>query len=244
MIQTGYRYKVVTDPAVRSGLYTRMVSEGLADYACSEGRVSLERWMELTEPRDGNIFGVSLDQFGNYCGMATFTRREYRMWRFDFAAFRRGFEEAVQQARGAFQWIFGLTDATALYGVTPALFRHSVNLAKACGFVEVTRLPSACWLARRNRYVDGVLVLCTRQTLEDSDMSFGGGGGGGSMPAVAPTPKAEVTKPVTEAATAARDNQKEKAAKAAGLKSTILTGEGAMGSGGTNSQGGKTLLGQ
>ncbi|MCR5564007.1 MAG: N-acetyltransferase [Desulfovibrio sp.] len=241
MIQPAFRYKVVTDPAVRSGLYTRMMSEGLGEFACPAGNMTPERWMELTEPRDGNIFGVSLDPFGNYCGMATFTRREYRMWRFDFTAFRRGFEDAVRQARGAFQWVFGMTDATALYGITPAVFRHSVNLATACGFAVVSRLPSACWLARRNRYVDGVLVICTRQTLEDSDMGFNAGGGGASVPEVKPTPKAEVTKPVTEAATAARQSQKDKAAKAAGLRSTILTGEGALGNG--NNQG-KTLLGQ
>ena len=68
-------------------------------------------------------------------------------------------------------------------------------------------------------------------------MGFGGGGTP-SMPEVAPTPKAEVTKPVTEAATAARDAQKSKAAKAAGLQSTILTGNAAT------TSGGKTLLGQ
>ena len=69
-------------------------------------------------------------------------------------------------------------------------------------------------------------------------MGFGGGGTP-SMPEVAPTPKAEVTKPVTEAATAARDAQKRKATKAAGLQSTILTGEAA-----STTSGGKTLLGQ
>ena len=68
-------------------------------------------------------------------------------------------------------------------------------------------------------------------------MSFGGGGTP-DMPEVKETPKAEVTKPVTEAATAARDAQKRKATKAAGLQSTILTGNAA------NNSGGKTLLGQ
>lgn len=70
-------------------------------------------------------------------------------------------------------------------------------------------------------------------------MGFGGGYSPPSVPEVTPTPKAEVTKPVTEAATAARDAQKRKATKAAGLQSTILTGNAAN----TNS-GGKTLLGQ
>ena len=70
---------------------------------------------------------------------------------------------------------------------------------------------------------------------------MGFGGGGASTPEVAPVPKAEVTKPVTEAATAARQSQKDKAAKAAGLNSTILTGDGATA---TTSTAGKTLLGQ
>lgn len=71
-------------------------------------------------------------------------------------------------------------------------------------------------------------------------MSFGGGGTP-DVPEVAPVPKAEVTKPVTEAATAARQSQKDKAAKAAGLNSTILTSDSATA---TNSTAGKTLLGQ
>jgi hypothetical protein len=48
-------------------------------------------------------------------------------------------------------------------------------------------------------------------------MGFGGGGGTPDVPAVAPLPKQEVEKPVTEAATAARQSQKDKAAKAAGI---------------------------
>lgn len=71
-------------------------------------------------------------------------------------------------------------------------------------------------------------------------MGFGGGGTP-DTPEVAPVPKAEVTKPVTEAATAARQSQKDKAAKAAGLNSTILTGGNATA---TTSTAGKTLLGQ
>lgn len=71
-------------------------------------------------------------------------------------------------------------------------------------------------------------------------MGFGEGGTP-DTPAVAPVPKAEVTKPVTEAATAARQSQKDKAAKAAGLNSTILTGKDATA---TTSTAGKTLLGQ
>lgn len=57
---------------------------------------------------------------------------------------------------------------------------------------------------------------------------MGGGGGGDDpieTPEVKPTPKAQTTKPVTEAATAARQNQKDKASKAAGLRGSILTSD-------------------
>lgn len=56
-----------------------------------------------------------------------------------------------------------------------------------------------------------------------------GGGGGGSEPIETPevkaAPKAQVTKPVTEAATSARQTQKDKASKAAGLRGSILTSD-------------------
>lgn len=76
-------------------------------------------------------------------------------------------------------------------------------------------------------------------------MGFGGGvGGGGYIPPPAPPPeKAQVSKPVTEAATSARQAQKDKAGKAAGLKGSILT-DPMAGSGQNGQNGGKTLLGQ
>ena len=53
-------------------------------------------------------------------------------------------------------------------------------------------------------------------------MGFGGSSTP-DVPAVTPVPKQEVEKPVTEAATAARQNQKDKAAKAAGISGSVYT---------------------
>ncbi len=70
------------------------------------------------------------------------------------------------------------------------------------------------------------------------------GFGGSSTPAVpvyTEPEKPQTPKPVTEAATAARDAQREKASKAAGLQGSILTSPMQ-----TSTQGAqqKTLLGQ
>ena len=54
-------------------------------------------------------------------------------------------------------------------------------------------------------------------------MGFGGGYSSPSVPEVTPVPKPEVQKPVTEAATAARQAQKDKASKAAGINASVYT---------------------
>ncbi|MBQ4567661.1 MAG: hypothetical protein IJA79_05990 [Desulfovibrio sp.] len=75
-------------------------------------------------------------------------------------------------------------------------------------------------------------------------MGFGGKASTPDVPAVTPAPKQEVQKPVTEAATAARQHQKDKAARASGLTGSIHTSP--LLRAGNNAQGNsrKTLLGQ
>ena len=160
-----YRYAQITEPAVRSALYARIIDEGIADYAMSARQLDESGWLELTQPAPGNILLASVDCLGHYHGTALFTKRDYNMWLFDFTSFRAGFHRAAEQARGAFAWIFGQANASCIYGVTPVQFRHAWRLAEACGFEIVTRLPGACWLARKQRFVDGVMVMCTPQTL-------------------------------------------------------------------------------
>ncbi len=54
-------------------------------------------------------------------------------------------------------------------------------------------------------------------------MGFGGGYEAPKAPEYTPPQKPATPKPSTEAATAARDAQKEKAAKASGIQASILT---------------------
>ena len=69
-------------------------------------------------------------------------------------------------------------------------------------------------------------------------MSFGGGGGSYTPPP--PAPKVQSPKPVTEAATAARASQRDKAAKAAGISGSVHTSGALVGT----DKRGNTLLGQ
>lgn len=233
-------YRQCLDKRGRAALFRQMEAEGLLPFAMSSrAKPDLADWLALTACRDGMVLLCCEDETGQILGCGLFTRQPYRVWHFDFTAFRAGFAVAEEQARGGFQWAFDHLDCTSIMGVCPLPNRHAWKLAEACGFRVLARLPKACFYARKGNYVDGVLVLCTAETLKEVHMGFGGGTPDYSAPA--PTPKAEVTKPVTEAATAARDAQKKRASKAAGLQSTILTGS-PLDNGGTS--GGKTLLGQ
>lgn len=161
-------------------------------------------------------------------GCALFTPRRGKVWEFDCTTFRPAARLAVHMARGGLAWAFAHLDCAAIAGLCPAPNRHAWRLAEASGFRIMGRMPHACWHARKQCYVDGVLVLCTpndlaKLTAREAVMGFGGGYSSPSVPEVTPVPKQEVQKPVTEAATAARQAQKDKASKAAGINASVYT---------------------
>ena len=161
-------YKILRLEAERSAILDRIRSEGLAEiffYNLPRGHVERDAWLKVTAPTERSFLAVSEDFKGNYLGAAVMREGSYRMWSFDFVAFRMGFERAIEQARGAFQWLFDTTDAQAIQGVTPVTHRHALRLAEACGVCAKVRIPQACYIARRERWVDGIFHIITRESL-------------------------------------------------------------------------------
>lgn len=191
-MDTPYRYRPVLQQAERDALFFRMREEGLtpcAMYACH--RPSLRRWRHITRPRRGLLLvceqadapppatalpapsplrpsdsaASPLPDAGGILAVGLFSGWRGQVAEFDFTVFRQHFSQAVPIARGAFQWMFAHTDVSAIMGLCPVSNAHAWRLAAACGFRELARLPRACWLARRRRHVDGVLVCCTPDSL-------------------------------------------------------------------------------
>ena len=161
-------YKILRLEAERSAILDRIRSEGLAEiffYNLPRGHVERDAWLKVTAPTERSFLAVSEDFKGNYLGAAVMREGSYRLWSFDFVAFRLGFERAIEQARGAFQWLFDTTDAQAIQGVTPVTHRHALRLAEACGVCAKVRIPQACYIARRERWVDGIFHIITRESL-------------------------------------------------------------------------------
>lgn len=165
-------YKILRLEAERSAILDRIRSEGLAEiffYNLPRGHVERDAWLKVTAPTERSFLAVSEDFKGNYLGAAVMREGSYRMWSFDFVAFRMGFDRAIKQARGAFQWLFETTDAQAVQGVTPVTHRHALRLAEACGVCAKVRIPEACYIARRDRWVDGIFHIITRESLEKGE---------------------------------------------------------------------------
>lgn len=267
-----FTYAPIVDQHARDAVFERMQAQGLTACAMSSiASPTLAQWQKITAPQQGVLLGCygqphDDDAFGaDYnpahdpahnqaplLACAMFSPRRGRVWEFDFTTFRQWARQAVPMAHGGLRWAFANLDCSAVVGLCPAPNRHAWRLAEACGFRVLGRLPHACLHARKQTWVDGVLVLCTPQDLintqqpdiakqhqsKEQTMGFGGGGTP-DVPAVQPVPKQEVEKPVTEAATAARQSQKDKAAKAAGINGSVYTSPLNRADGAR-----KTLLGQ
>ena len=235
-----FTYAPIVDQHARDDVFERMEAEGLTASAMSSLlKPTLAQWQAITAPERGVLlgcYGPPPEAASAYASTpapllacAMFSPRRGRVWEFDFTTFRRAAALAVPMAHAALGWAFENLGCAAVMGLCPAPNRHAWRLAEQCGFRVLGRLPQACLHARKNTWVDGVLVLCTprdlaeRTTPREAVMGFGGGYSSPSVPEVTPAPKPEVQKPVTEAATAARQAQKDKASKAAGINASVYT---------------------
>lgn len=145
--------------------YERMQAEGLLPYAMyAFAAPSLQDWRRVTAPEKGLLLRCE-DEHGRLLACGLFSPRLGKIWEFDFTAFRESAHLAPLMARQAFAWFFEQQDCAGIVGLCPAPNRHAWRLAKVAGFNILGRLPQACFYARKQRYVDGVLVLCTRQSL-------------------------------------------------------------------------------
>ena len=233
-----YTFDTVTEAADKAVLFRRMEAEGLLGCAMYAVKPSLHIFLESC------CSGVVVTGFsgGEMTGFALFSPWMGRAWRFDFTVFRACFRQAPTLSRALLRWFFERYAADAVVGITPMTNRHAWHLAGVAGFTVLGTIPRACYIERRHTFVAGVLVMATPETVEGKSMGFSGGGASAPTPVVQEVPKAETTKDVTAATTEARQSQKDKAAKAAGLKNTVLSD--ALTASGTTAGTAKTLLGQ
>ena len=169
-------YAPIADQPARDAVFLRMQAERLT--ACAMSSVpnpTLEQWQHITAPTQGLLLGCYATQAdrtshstaapAQLLACAMFSPRRGRVWEFDFTTFRSTAALAVPMARGGLGWAFENLNCAAVMGLCPAPNRHAWRLAERCGFRVLGRLPGACLHARKKTWTDGVLVLCTPQSL-------------------------------------------------------------------------------
>lgn len=232
----------------RDVVFWRMENEGLLGAAMySTEAPTYNDWLDVLKRVDilhGTMIGA-YDENGVLAGFAQFmpVLTEYADYEFDFCVFRHAFKDAVHLGHLAAEWAFENIQCDRLVGITPITNRHAWRIAEACGFRRHGVTPNLCYVARKHKKVDGVITICTPESLKEATMGFIGGSTPSYTPA--PEPKKQLaTKSVTESATAARDAQKEKAKKAGGLSGSILTNQNALGgTGNSGTMNGRSVLG-
>lgn len=73
-----------------------------------------------------------------------------------FAIFEEHREQAVQIGKATMQWLSELGWLHSVYGLTPVTHRHVFPFIEAIGFKIIGKLPGACWIERKQKFVDGV----------------------------------------------------------------------------------------
>ncbi|WP_165071124.1 hypothetical protein [Desulfovibrio sp. ZJ200] len=160
-----FMYRPARSQAQIDEPYARMRAEGLLPYAMyAFADPGLEDWRRVTAPEKGLLLRCE-DAQGRLLACGLFSPLLGKIWQFDFTAFRESAHLAPLMARQAFAWIFDRQDCAGIMGLCPAPNRHAWRLAEAVGFNVLGRLPKACFYARKQNYVDGVLVLCTPRSL-------------------------------------------------------------------------------
>ena len=80
-------------------------------------------------------------------------------------AFRHYFARAEDLCRGALLWACEHLDVASFLGRVAIPNRHILRMLSCLGFRELGRVPGMCWYTRKQKCVDGALVLATPDSI-------------------------------------------------------------------------------
>ncbi len=170
-----YQYIIIqeTQKKLRAALFERMQNEGLLASALhSYHTPCLSDWLKLTKAEKGWLLCCSDKKnpphklgIQDIKAMAFISPIKGRLWSFDFTVFREHFSEAIPMSKGALRWIFSQEQCRCLLGICAISNRHAWRLAQAAGFHILGKAQDACFIAKKQRYEDGVLVMASSRSL-------------------------------------------------------------------------------
>lgn len=91
---------------------------------------------------------------GEPVGMFWLNGFQGRTAQMHFCVYSAYHAQAVEIGRAALDWLGELGWLSSVYGVTPVTHRHVIPYITALGFSIIGRLPGACYIQRKDKYVD------------------------------------------------------------------------------------------
>lgn len=202
-----------------------------------------EEWLEMYSRDYVLVLAGYVD--GKLAGFATLF--PYRMatqcGEVGLCAFRGHFREAAPLCRAALLWVYSHIDVVTLIGHVPVPNRHILRMLEQVGFGRQCLIPKLMWYERKQKFVDGWLVMASKDSVAKSADVEVDMGGSPSAPAVEPVPEKQATKSLSAGAAAAAQAQRERQKKNRGLTASIMTQRNAGVGGLAGTQTGKTTLG-
>lgn len=112
-----------------------------------------EQWLEITK----NAWMLSPVHNGQAHGVAWFDNINGKTAQSHFCTYRSHFNDGVDGGTEIIKWLEDKLDVQMLTGITPKPYRQSHQMMRHWGFNKVMDMPQACYLAKYNKHVDGVL---------------------------------------------------------------------------------------
>ena len=156
--------RVVKNEGERRLLFARLRDEGLIHALLYDKEEPTEAdFLDSTGP-DSAVFGVGMIDgedaavwwFNGFSGRSCFVH---------FSCFKATSRYIVPLGRYVFEWAMRGFDLRAVIGLTPACWRHALKVVLQVGFQEQFRVPQGCFIARRQKYTDGVVTMLTPKEL-------------------------------------------------------------------------------
>ena len=156
--------RLITTPRQRRAVFSRLLDEGRLHsllYDCAQYGFIEDLYAEfigLASVKDAWAGVVMLDEQDASCFVVnSFNGKSAYI---HFAVFK-GFEHyAVPMGKYVCKWLFD-SGIKALLGLTPVVYRHALAVAYGIGFEKQCTIPGACYMHRKDKFVDGVLTMKT-----------------------------------------------------------------------------------
>ena len=139
-------------------IYHQVVQEGQEPYLFYDAGVkNVVGWFEFI--KNGNAWFVDVhDEEGQPAGIFWLNGYQGRAAQIHFCSWNAN-KNKIETVKQAMAWVKAQGHLYSLYGCTPKPFRHVRAFIKAAGFKRIGELPGACYIARIDKYVPGILTV-------------------------------------------------------------------------------------